>query len=397
MTVSLASLVIQETKEAIYRYGLSIAEAVGLPVTAWQAGDPSRSLFHLESELLATLESVVVGFIGSGFLDFAAARAKAEPSDPRSSLWLKVIAEQVFNVEVPEATRATTTVVLTNNGGGLYDDIDVGSITVKNSSTGKTYRNTTVGTLASGPGTTLSLTFEADDLGSESSAGPDEIDELVTGMLGVTCSNPLAAVGIDEQDPDTTVQQCRDKLGSLSPNGPKEANSYVARNADLTGTNAVTRVRVYGDTETGDVTVYLAGPSGGVAEADRALVEDAIVLWATPICNTPTVLAASNVPIAVTYEAWVYKSSNRTADELAEEIESALETMFANRPIGGDIIPPSLTGILSHSMIESTIRGVSPQIFKVVLSSPSSDTSIANGQVATLSTVTPTVNIVVDP
>lgn len=218
----------------------------------------------------------------------------------------------------------------------------------------------------------------------------------MTTLLGVTCANANAAVGTDEQAPDITVQQCRDKLSSLSPNGPRGAYSYVARNPDLSGTNAVTRVREYGDSDTGDVSVYLAGPSGGVLEADRALVEEAILLWATPLCITPTVLSATNVPVAVTYELWIYKSCNKTADEVEEAIQIALENLFATRPIGGDIIPPS-SGAMYHSLIESAIRGVFPQTFRVLLTSPSSDTALANGQVATLSTVTPTVHVVVDP
>jgi hypothetical protein len=398
--VSLATLLVQATKEQIYEYALGVARVVGLPVDTWQAGDPTRSEYHLEAEILVTLEEVVVGFIRSGFLDYAAELAKAAPGNVRAAMWLKILAKQVYNVDVPEATYATPKILLTNNAGGFYEDIEPGSITVKNPITGKTYHNTQGGpgtNLASGPGTTLSLDFIADEAGAESAAGPDEITEMVTTLLGVTCSNPLAAVATDEQDPDTTVQQCRDKLSSLSPNGPRGAYSYVARETALTGTNAVTRAREYGDSDTGDVTVYLAGPSGAVAEVDRALVETAILKWSTPLCITPTVLSATPVPIAVTYQVWVYKRSNKTAAELEDEILTALENLFARRDIGGDIIPPATTGSMYHSLIESTIRGVNPEIFRVALTVPSADTAIGNGQVAALSTVTATVNLVVDP
>jgi hypothetical protein len=109
MPVSLATLLIQETKDRILSTMLTIATDLGLPVTSWQPGDPTRSLFIIESEFLETLESVVVGFIQSGFLDYA------------TGDWLKVLAKQVYNVDVPGATYATTTVTLTNNGGGVYD------------------------------------------------------------------------------------------------------------------------------------------------------------------------------------------------------------------------------------------------------------------------------------
>lgn len=384
MTVSLATLLVQETKAAIYNTAIGVARALGLPVSSWQAGDPTRSLYHLESELLARLEVVVVGYIQSGFLDYA------------TGDWLKVKADQDFGVTVPEATYATTDVTLTNTSTNYFPDIEAGDVVVRNSTTGKTYTCTTGGTLASGVGETLTLTVVADEAGSDSSAAAGEIDELVTTMTGVTVTNASAAVGTDEQDAAVTRQQCRDRLGRLSPNGPKEAYSDVARDSELTGTTAVTRVRAFPDSDTGDVLIYLAGPSGAVAEADRALVEDAILTWATPLCITPTVASVAAVAIDITYEAWVYKSKNKTAAEIAEDVEAALEQMFAAAPIGGDIIPPAESGSMYLSLIESTIRSAA-QAFRVTLSAPSGDTALTNGQVAAVGTVTATVNLVVDP
>lgn len=385
MALSLASLLIEETKAKIYETALAIAVSLGLPVTSWQAGDPTRALLHVEAELLSKLESVVVGFIQSGFLDYA------------TGVWLEVLAEQVYGVIVPPATSATTTVILTNGGGGFYPDLDAGDLTFKNAISGKTYRNTTSGTLASGVGQTLALTVVADEPGSDSSAAAGEINALVTTLLGVTVSNALAAVGVDKQSVATTRAQCRDKLGSLSPNGPKEAYSFVARDAVLSGTNAVTRVRVYSDSDYGDVTVYLAGPSGGVAEPDRLLVQVAILKWATPLCITPSVLAATNVAVPVSYQLWLYKSANRTAAEVADEVQTALENMFAVRPIGGDIIPPAASGSLYRTLIESTIRSTFPQAFRVAVTLPAGDTPIGNGEVATLGAVVPTIQFVSDP
>ncbi len=397
MTISLATLLVRHTKAAIFRTGLQICDIIGLPVSTWQPGDPSRAQMLLESEVLEALEEIVIGFIRSGFLDYARELAEQSPDDPKAAMWLKIIAEQGFGVTVPDATYATTAVTLTNASGYLYDDIEAGALTFKSTTTEKTYRNTTGGTLASGPGTTLSITVVADEPGSASSASAGEIDDMVTTLTGVTGTNPVAAVGVDEQSPATTVQQCRDKLGPLSPNGPKDAYRFVAMSPELTGTNGVTRARAYGNTDTGDVTLYLAGPSGGVSEADRALVEIAILRKATPLCITPEVLAASNVTIAVTYELWIYKSSNKTEAEVEEAVEDALEQMFAAREIGGDIISPPATGAMFHSLIESTIRGVFPQTFRVELTAPAGDTAITHGQVAALGTVTPLVNFVVNP
>lgn len=386
MAVNLSSLLIKETKSAIYTTALAVALSIGLPVTTWHAGDPTRSQYYILAEILSTLEEVVANFIASGFLDYA------------TGAWLEILAKQVFNVDVPAATFATTKVTLTNTGGGLYP-INPGDLTFKNTVSGKTYHNTSGGTLASGPGTTLVIDVEADEAGSASSAAAGEITTLVTGLLGVTCTNATAAVGVDKQDEATTRQQCRDKLGSLSPNGPKEAYSFVARDKKLSGTSAVTKVRVYGDNDTGDVTVYLAGANGGVAEADRALVEAGIIKWATPVCITPTVLAASNVVVNVTYELWLYKSVNQTTAQVQAAVQTALQALFASTtlaPIGGNIIAPATTGSLHHSMIEATIKGTYAQVFRVNLTTPAGDTALTNGQVATLGTVTGTINFVND-
>lgn len=382
--LSLSSLISTQTKEQIYALALRVAASVGVDTSSWLAGDPTRSLYHVEAEELSTLEKMVAGFISSGFLDYA------------SEDWLEILAKQVFNVDVPAASFAATSVTLTNNGGGVYV-IEAGDLTFKSTTNGKTYHNTSGGTLTSGPATTLVVDVEADEAGSGSSAGAGEIDSLVTTLLGVTCSNASAAVGTDKQSDDTTKQQCRDKLGSLSPNGPRDAYSYVARNAALTGTNAITRVRVYPDSDTGEVLVYVAGASGAVSGDDVDDVDAAITTYATPLCITPTVDTASAVVVAVTYELWLYRSSNKTTAEVEAAIETALGTMFSTRPIGGDIIPPDTSGKLYKSLIESTIRGVFPQAFRVTVTAPASDTSLTRGQVASLGVVTPTVHLVDDP
>lgn len=381
-TPSLATLLVPQTKAEIYDYAIGIAQSLGLPVTTWQAGDPTRSLYHVEAEFLALLDALRIGFTQSGFLDTA------------TGIWLKVLAYQVYGVTVPEASYATTTVLLTNTAGGLYADKEAGDMTFRNSTSGATYRNTTGGTLAVGPGTTLSVTVVADEPGADSSAAAGEIDEFVTGWIGVTCTNAAAAIGVDEQDEETTRQQCRDMLGSLSPNGPKEAYAYVAKNSDLTGTTAVNRTREYADSDTGDVLQYIAGPSGAVSEPVRLLVEAAILEWATPLCITPTILSATNVPVAVTYSAWIYSSANKTTAEVEEAVEAKLEQMFASRRIGGDIISPATTGSLYGTLIESTIRETFPEIFRVVVTTPAGDTALGNGQVATLGTITATINLV---
>ena len=384
---NLADLLIEEDQSTIYNAMLQIATTLNLPVTSWQAGDPTRSTFFIESKLLVALEQLAVGFIGAGFLDYA------------QDEWLNITAKQVFNVDVPAATFAATTETLTNAGGGIYV-IEAGDLIFKNSTTGATYHNTTGGTLT-GVGTsgaTLTLSVTADVAGSGGSSSVGEIDTLVTTLLGVTCSNPTAAVGIDQQDPATTIQQCRDKQGSLSPNGPAAAYSFVALNAELTGVMTVTRARVYADSDTGDVTIYVAGTNSGISSPDVAAVQAAVQLWATPLCITPTVVSANPVTVNVTYTLWIYQTVGQTTAQIQTAVAAALTSFFEIRPIGGDIIPPATTGALYQGVIESVIGNAFPgQTFRVQVSAPSGDTALGNGDVAVLGSIASTVFIIAGP
>lgn len=392
-TPSLTSLLVQRTRAQIYAIGLEVATSVGLTVTSWVAGDPTRSAYHFLAEALEVVEGVVVNFIAAGFLDYVAARAELAGTDSAAYQWLKLLAWEQYGYEVDEATYATTTVTLTNGGGGYYEP-EAGDITLKSSLSGMTYRNTSGGVLASGPGTTLDVTVVADEAGSESSAGAGEIDTLVTTMLEVTCSNAAAAIGIDAETPASVVTGCRAKLGPLSPNGPWDAYDSIATDADKTGTTNVTKSRTYADSTTGDVTQYLAGPSGAVTGPDVTAVEEAIATWVLPLCITPTIASAANKAVAITYELWLYDSVGQTEAEVKATVQAALEIMFSQRPIGGDVKAAVGSGYLYVEMIRGTIKAAFlPQHFvDVAVSLPAADVAIAEGEIAALSG-TPTATV----
>lgn len=384
--LGLASLLIQETKAQIYDKALVLAESLGVPTTSWEPGDPTRSTYHLVSEILSELEGVVARFVASGFLDHAEGE------------WLTLLAKQVYNVDRIPATYATTAATLTNGGGGIYP-IAAGELTFRNTATGKTYRNTnpSVETLASGPGTTLTVDVVADEAGTASNAIATEIDALVTGLLGVTVSNAAAATATDEESDASLRDRCRNKLASLSPNGPRGAYEYVATTPDLAGTSEVTRVRTIPDSDTGDLVMYVAGSSGAITTEALALVEAAILRYATPLTITPTVNNATNITIDVTYQLWLYEAAGVTTDEAETAVAAALAALMLARPIGGDVIG-SDTGRIYQSLIESTIRETYPgQAFHVVVSAPAADTDLTIGQVGVLGTVTPTITFEVDP
>jgi len=381
--IPLATLIEPQSTQDIYDVALEVARDLSLPVDSWQTGDPTRSLYWILAEVVAALESTISGYASSGFLEWAAA-------DSGRYQWLVHMADQVYGYTAREATYATGVVTLSNGGGGLFV-IEAGDITVKSAVTGKTYHNTSGGTLASGPGTTLDVDIVADESGSDSSASATEIDTMITTLLSVTCSNAAAVVGDDAELASSIVAGCRAKLGTISGCGPAGAYDYVARASELTGTTAVTRSRAFASSTTGEVLVYLAGPSGAVGAADVALVEAAILTWATPLCITPTVASAAALTIDVTYELWVYDTVGMTSAEIETAVELELSALFAVRPIGGDVKGSVGSGYLYLSMIESCIRAAFPEYFvDVTVTLPATDQIVAANEIPMLGTVTAT-------
>lgn len=364
---SLAQLLITETQSAIYARAIEIAAAVGLPVTSWQAGDPTRSLYHLLSKTLSVAEEIVYKYSAAGFLDYA------------TGDWLTLLAKQVYYVERVEYTYASCLCTLTNSSGGVYV-FDPGDITAKNSASGKTYHNTTSGTL-SGVGSTLSLQFEADEPGSGSSSAAGEIDELITTFNGVSISNATNAIGVDSESDAALRIRCRAKLGMLSPNGPKDAYNYIATSTVST----VTRAKTVGDSAYGMVNVYVASASGAVGQTELTTIENAISQSVVPQGVSFRVNSAAEKQAVVNYQLWLYDTVGKTKAEIKTEVASALGALFASRPIGGDVIS-GLSGALYLSLIKRTIESVYPNhAFRVELTSPSADVVLAANEVATLS------------
>jgi phage-related baseplate assembly protein len=320
MTIQVQTLIIVETAAKILEGGLAIAKAMGLPVTTWRTGDPTRSLYKYLATTLASLEGVNAEFIKAGFLSTAEGE------------WLTVLAWEVYGVPRVEATYADPTVSIVNNGGGNFT-FEPGEAIFANSLTDKTYHNNNTVTF-SGLGATATFELEADEAGSDSTAGLNEIDLIITSMLGVAITGSTVGIATDEQSDEALKEQCRASLGALSPNGPHDAYEYVARNSTLTGQTGVTRAKSLGS-PTGAVTVYIAGPSGPVDGAAVTAVQDAVERWSTPLTANPTVISAAAFNTAATVTISKKPALTQTDDEIESEIESAIVTTFAEVPIGG--------------------------------------------------------------
>lgn len=369
-----------EWRQSIY----NVLSILGVNTTVWRPYSVLRALITAVAITLAGASHLVAAVAKAGFLDLA------------TGAWLTLTAYYVFGVARITATFASGDVTLTNSGGGTFN-VGVDDLIVKCSSTGKTYRNTEAFSLAAGQ--TVDVAVQAIEAGSESSAAAGEIDDFVTPLIGVTVTNDLALVGLDEETDAQLRIRCREKPASLSPNGPADAYAYFARTALLAdGSPAgVNRVRTSASGN-GVVTVYVTTATGGASAEVLAAVDSAIQQNVVPLGVNATVAAATIVPTAVTYSLWCYSNIAKSNAQIATDVESALENFFAAQPIGGNIIAPA-GGAIYLEAIEAAIMSAIPaeSRIRVTLTLPAVAVSLAVSQVASLGAVTATITQLTPP
>lgn len=347
---------------------LNISTLVGFNVTNWAEGGFSRTMLALFATLYTTSSDVVRLLAASAFLETA------------EGAWLKFLAKQVFNVDAIEATYASAVdgITLTNTGGGLFI-YDPGDVIVSNGT--KTFKSTSGGTLSPGPGTTLKLDLIAEEAGSGSNAGIGTITTMITTSLGVTCTNAVALVGLDEESTDQLRQRCRDSVGARSIGGIKNAYAYYAKSARQTnGTSiGVTRVGPLPPSGDGTLTIYIAGASGAISGPDVAIVQDIFDKRVTPYGLNATAVSASNLSVTVPCTIWFPSSLGLSEADAQKAVLDKLTAYVQSLPIGGIIISPA-TGKIYWRALLGIVEGAIPGMLKAQLTSEV-DISVTNSQV----------------
>jgi phage-related baseplate assembly protein len=372
-------LTTDQVREAIY----SALAGKGVNTTGWKPGSVVRAIITGVAIVLSAFSRLQVDIAKSGFLELA------------ESDWLVLVARYVYGVEKDLGSFATGNVRLDNTGGGVFSG-DAGDLIFAHESSGKTYRNTAAFSIAALQ-TNVVVPVQAVELGSSSTAAPDTITEWETPLLGVTVTNPTALVGTDAETDPVLRARCLEKTGVLSPNGPRDAYSFLARSAvDADGASiGVTRVRTVADGE-GNVTVYVATASGDVEgdaedpDTDLGAINLAIQSQAEPLAVTATAASATPEVIAVTYELWVRDTSSLTDSQIQAAVGARLATFMSTQPIGGNVIG-SDPGRVYVSAIETVIGATLPDaIVRVGVTVPASDVELAITDAPILGTVTVT-------
>jgi hypothetical protein len=359
-----------------------VLAAVGVKTTNWKRGGFLRTIIAIVATLIAGLTTLIAAAIRGTILEYA------------TGVWLTILAYFVYGVTRIEATFAEGEVTLTNAGGGEYI-LDPGDLVLKNSATGKTYRNLNRIELV-GVGS-VTARVRAVEAGSASSANAGDVDDFVTRLLDVTVTNASPLVGLDAQSDADLRADCALARAALSPFGAKDAYAYFARRtvkglpltrADGTAIG-VTRTQVVPEGN-GEITVYVATASGDVdgdvdtPGDDLYIVDQNIKLCATPWGITETTLNATSVNITVQYVVYADTAYGATAVEVKTAVDSALTSFFAAFPLGGATINGGFTYWCFLSAIRGLIQRAHPAIVTVSLASPLADTAMSPGNRANL-------------
>lgn len=376
MSLSISDLFSPQTVEQIKATSYGIMTSLGLSTTTWREGDPSRTIVAVLGTMLSQFTTMIAKVAASGFLDFATGPG------------LTLLADQAFDVQREPASYATGFETFNNAGGGSFS-FGPDEVTLKNSTTGATFRNAEAFTLGpSEMGKVVAI--KAVEIGSGGSSAAGAVDELVTTLLGVTVSNASVLVGVDEETDANLRIRCRDKLKALSPMGPRAVYDYVARSTSLNGGVHVTRTQIVGDSDFGTVAIYIADEDGAISPGDVALVQSGIDVWATPIAIEAEVFSATGVTVDVDVSVWILTSSGLTDEEIETRIEDALAAFFEASPLGGYVLPPE-AGKLYVKSIEDAVARALPEAFLVTVTDPAAAVALGEGVVAALGTVTPTI------
>ncbi len=394
MAVSLRDLFTPKTRDEVMASILNVASQVELPISAWQPLEPAREL--LEIIAVTTSQYTAAGFqaASSKLLSFA------------KGAWLTLTASEDYETDRDLGSYGTGTELLTNTTSISYT-IDEGAYHFLNQYTGKTYTNVDAATLPpwSGVGAypTVEITIIADELGSASNAAIGDINQFVTPLTGVLCTNTTTFVGNDEESDSNLVARARSGNARLSPNGPPDAYNYFAKNAKRAdGTNVgVTRSRNYKPfSNRGNISVYIASATGAIPGANDDFTTDVGRVQLNLLENVvPTGLIVSTVsaePVGILIQAIIYLKAGSTADpvQIRSGVLEQLAAYFATVQIGGIELVSGAGGyVFLSAIIDQFYNSAPDDIANVQILNTSTDFTLQLHQVPVLASTAADISI----
>lgn len=346
---------------------------VSVRTANWRTGGPYRTLLYrvgLEAQLLY---QVLAGFAGSAFLRTAVGK------------WLDWLGEDYFDEPRQSSLFATALLSFTIPAGVG----PIGPVPVTVSTTdGKQFKTDTAVTFPAGPATLTGVPATAALAGSAYNVGAGNLSQLVSpNVLGVTVTNPAAATGGFDSEPDPRyAQRLSNKWGILAPGSTEAAYIYWA----LTASRKVQKVKVLANSDHGAfksrwVTVVCSTLTGPVGAGDLTDVYNFIA----PKVPLDVGLSVDGVVVDNITVTGTVKVYSAYASAAHAGIAGGLQALAQRVPIGG--YPQ---GAVPVSEVQNAVFFDSRQVFDVpVLVNPAAPISLAYNHLLVLTDGTTVVGV----
>lgn len=352
MALSVEDILKPLEAEDVIKLFLDLAKGIGLPVNAWQTGEPFRAILDVVGQGAVTIWNAgVLPLLGAIFLEYAEGDV------------LTFAAAQIYGTFRYSSTFASGIGTVTNSDLVSFYNFNPGDLRITNNITGKTYKNTTSGVLpswsGSGPFPTLDLTFIADESGAASTATAGSF-QLISSQPGLTVASAVEWVGQDQESDTDLRERARAQASINSLNTPKSKCEFIAKSTQRPDGSfiPVNRVKVPQPPGDGTVDVYVASVSGDVSAPDVALIQTAIEDKAEGLCETITVISATPVTVPITATMYVYSDAGATNNAVQKAAGLALRDYFQKLPIGGDILVDNqVNGTIFKSAVNGILKG----------------------------------------
>jgi hypothetical protein len=375
---TLAQLLVPVGPEVIFEQELSIGSALGLPVTAWQAGGAGREILYINAQICSNFSYVMAeGPVAGGFLTYA------------KGGWLTLCAFETFDTTRIESSSATGKIRLNNDGVAPFV-FGVGEVRVLNETAQKTYTNSTAGAVPAG-GTLATTEFTADEPGTASNLTSGDTLSLVATVPGVTPEWLENLIGQDEETDPALVIRAREANAKASPNGPADAYQYYAKSSVRPDGSAIGVTRTNTVEGNGTVTLYLADADGALTSQDRGYVFDNVNMNVVPTGFTLVIPDPSCVEVPIDLEPTIVPNPDASASHAETEdlMLTAVADYLSSIAIGG-AKANSFQGVYHDTLITVMRNAAGSDVLSITLPVPAGNVALTGGQAPVLGDFTPT-------
>jgi len=377
MPLNLSQLRTPVTQPEALAFLITELASLGFGATSWQSGSVQLTLVEMFASVYSNLTLSVDAISRLGFNDTSEGDA------------LSAFSYSHYDNTRIDAVSTLGNLTLTGAAIGPPHAILAGQI-VASDADGRTYRNTTAGTVpASG---TPVVAIQAETPGADANVANGTINILTTPLAGVTCSNDAIAPsstwitqqGVNEETDAALRSRNTTKWATLSPSDP--ADRYI--NFIRTAVPGATRIIVDDSNPAGPGTlhIYIAGPSGVSGATDVVNAQTEADRIRNPTAQV-TVFAAAAQPQLFQYACYITSSLNNAVTQSA--VEQALTDYVNGLPIGGTSFVPGALGEFVYSEAIGAMTSI-VGVQQVVLSLPPANVNIGAFDIMTVSAITPT-------